>query len=427
MRVRSLMSGTRHSREDGAVAIIVAIMMVLLVGMGAFAVDFGAAYATKRQLSTAADAAALAAAEYYASQVGQTCSALSDSSTLFTAAQTSADAAFTANMTGPYFASEAPPPTGVLSSPVCSPQGSLFVTFGDGATTKTVLAGVFGVKQITTSRQATSEISVPNIGTGLRPAALCLSKHSAGAVVNGPPYSVAPVYFPDPVCGTPPGHAPGNWYLLRCPGQGSGSDALLGNYLLNGCPEPVQIINTDLDADSDGNQITGSGDSDTIDDTAATIIPTLAAGCVTSGNPAECLVASTGNKFDSGIDGCPPATPSGGYTAAEALYCLTQNATTVLFPVFYPGSVLGTGTNAHYPIYGLLSATICGFHTTSGKGAVNSSSSKCSGAEAPASPTTPDYLLLKFSTYQSFGRSGGGTCAIGANCDGGNRQVSLVR
>lgn len=417
------MTGTRRSREDGAVAIIVAILMVLLVGMGAFAVDFGAAYATKRQLSTAADAAALAAAEYYGSQVGQTCSALIGSDALYAAAQSSADAVFTANMSGPYFASAAPPPTGTLSRPVCSSQGSLFVTFGDGATTKTVLAGVFGVKQITTSRQAVAEVSVPNVGTGLRPIALCLSLSSAEAVDSNP-NSVVPVYFPDPTCG----NVPGNWYLLRCPGQGSSSDSQLGSYLLNGCPEPVQIIDTDLDSDSDGNQITGNGDGDLTDDTAVTIIPTLDAGCLISGNPANCLVASTGNKFDSGIDGCPPGTPSGGYTAAEALYCLTQNATTVLFPVFFPGSVIGQGgTNAQYPIYGLLGATVCGFHTTSGKGAVNDISSKCSGAAFPASPTTPDYLLLKWSTYQSYGQSSGSTCALGTGCDGGNRQVSLVQ
>jgi hypothetical protein len=55
----------RRRDERGAVAIIVAGLMVVLVGMSAFTVDLGMAYATKRQLSTASDAAALAADAYY--------------------------------------------------------------------------------------------------------------------------------------------------------------------------------------------------------------------------------------------------------------------------------------------------------------------------------------------------------------------------
>ncbi|HSN05775.1 MAG TPA: pilus assembly protein TadG-related protein, partial [Candidatus Angelobacter sp.] len=52
----------RDRGDRGAVAILVAIMAVLLVGMAAFAVDFGMAYANKTSLQKAADAAALAVA-----------------------------------------------------------------------------------------------------------------------------------------------------------------------------------------------------------------------------------------------------------------------------------------------------------------------------------------------------------------------------
>ena len=51
-----------REREQGAVAVIVAVLATLLLGLAAFAVDFGQAYAVKRQLSVAADASALDAA-----------------------------------------------------------------------------------------------------------------------------------------------------------------------------------------------------------------------------------------------------------------------------------------------------------------------------------------------------------------------------
>jgi hypothetical protein len=55
--------------ERGAVAIIVAFSSVLLLIMAAFVVDFGQAYANKRQSQTAADAAVLAAGTTYSSQL----------------------------------------------------------------------------------------------------------------------------------------------------------------------------------------------------------------------------------------------------------------------------------------------------------------------------------------------------------------------
>ena len=52
---------------------MVGLLSVVLVGMCAFTVDFGMAYATKRQLSTASDAAALAADMVYKSDYKGLC------------------------------------------------------------------------------------------------------------------------------------------------------------------------------------------------------------------------------------------------------------------------------------------------------------------------------------------------------------------
>ena len=63
----------RPPRDDrGVAAIMTVILLVVLIGMAAFAVDLGAAYTNKRQLSIGADAAALAAAKSYATQPVQT-------------------------------------------------------------------------------------------------------------------------------------------------------------------------------------------------------------------------------------------------------------------------------------------------------------------------------------------------------------------
>jgi Flp pilus assembly protein TadG len=65
MRVR--FSLPRRRRDDqGAVAAVFAISLVVLFGMSAVAVDVGDIYSTRRNLITGADAAALAAAQEYA-------------------------------------------------------------------------------------------------------------------------------------------------------------------------------------------------------------------------------------------------------------------------------------------------------------------------------------------------------------------------
>lgn len=51
---------SRFRDESGAVAVVVALVMIILVGLTAFAVDAGYMYSIRRQLQSAADAAALA-------------------------------------------------------------------------------------------------------------------------------------------------------------------------------------------------------------------------------------------------------------------------------------------------------------------------------------------------------------------------------
>jgi len=52
----------RLRNDDGSIAIIVAIVMVVLLGMATLVVDVGRLYVERRQLQNGADAAALAVA-----------------------------------------------------------------------------------------------------------------------------------------------------------------------------------------------------------------------------------------------------------------------------------------------------------------------------------------------------------------------------
>ncbi|MFA9445199.1 pilus assembly protein TadG-related protein [Egicoccus sp. AB-alg6-2] len=65
----------RLNQEDGAVAVIVALLLVVLVGVGALAVDAGNLYWERRALQNGADAAALAAAQDFASNSAGTAEA----------------------------------------------------------------------------------------------------------------------------------------------------------------------------------------------------------------------------------------------------------------------------------------------------------------------------------------------------------------
>lgn len=61
-RMSGTEAGVSADDERGAVTILVALMMVILLGMGALAIDVGAMYAEKAQLQNGADASALAIA-----------------------------------------------------------------------------------------------------------------------------------------------------------------------------------------------------------------------------------------------------------------------------------------------------------------------------------------------------------------------------
>lgn len=95
----------RERDERGAVALLAGLLAVVLLGICAFTVDFGMAYATKRQLSSASDAAALAADAIYKSDYKGLCtvpgndpnSPVAANASVRAAAESAADSLFTQN------------------------------------------------------------------------------------------------------------------------------------------------------------------------------------------------------------------------------------------------------------------------------------------------------------------------------------------
>ena len=93
-----LMSRVRRD-ERGAVAVVVALMMIVLCICAALVTDFGMAYVNKRQAQTAADAAVLAAGRVIAGQSGS-CADLTANTALMSGANAAADQLRLANLPG---------------------------------------------------------------------------------------------------------------------------------------------------------------------------------------------------------------------------------------------------------------------------------------------------------------------------------------
>jgi Flp pilus assembly protein TadG len=93
--------GFVHVDEEGVVAVVVAISLFLLFGAAALAIDLGSGWATKRDLNTDLDAAALAGARTLADETRVDASSCpaggSATSSLQTAVESSVDSLVTAN------------------------------------------------------------------------------------------------------------------------------------------------------------------------------------------------------------------------------------------------------------------------------------------------------------------------------------------
>ncbi len=157
----------RVVNDEGAVAVLVGLMAVFLTGMLAFAVDLGNAYSVQRRLSTAADGAALAAAQELGNR-NAACGAgvtASDRS----AGRTVADD-YSSNRNAPGSALQA----GAAGFGLACPSGSGgLVTVRNSKRVDFTFGNLFGVGNVQPDGEATARYGLLESMTGLRPFGLC--------------------------------------------------------------------------------------------------------------------------------------------------------------------------------------------------------------------------------------------------------------
>ncbi len=212
--MRRLTHTTRSER--GAVTAITAIAIVALLGAAALAIDVGVGWHTRRNLVTTTDAAALAAAQSYASGVA--------------GCPTVASQWVTSNQ-----------PTATMTA--CDPAvngGAGTVTVDAEETIGTFFAKAIGLNSIDTDSSSTAEWGAPISATGLRPFGLCADADPIQAFLADPDTTQTHVisYTKDDPNECGGNDVPGNWGTIDFD-FGSNSNADTKDWILNGYQGPV--------------------------------------------------------------------------------------------------------------------------------------------------------------------------------------------
>jgi hypothetical protein len=393
-----VMSRPVTGQESGATAVLVAILSTVLFGMAAFTTDLGMAFVSKRQLQTASDAAAIAAASVYTEYPGN-CPALRDDSAAKTLAQAAGDDLRESNRPGS---------SGESLSVLCSPDGHLEVSYKSSGDTPVYFGGVLGhdEDEIQASRTATATVDVPDSVVGMRPYAMC----SHDLPDSGFPSTVRKVAFPQ----TGPAASPckklsGGWWAVQCPDEPKDIE----KQTREGCDNAVGVV---------PGQDAHVGDPVALSDH----LVNSSEGCG-GGLDQDCLEADTGTDLFNG------------HGLASVWRGLLGQ--TIVIPVFCGGSdcdedaIDGTGTNGRYPVHRLAAVTVCGFHFKKQSDSweqiedgVCGDDNNPNGWNAADGGNDQVYFLFVFSTVQTSGTTGASTCALGdAECDSGLRRVLLTQ
>ncbi len=310
--------------EQGAIALMAAMLCVVLFAVAAIAVDLGMAYVSKRQLQTAADAGVLAATQVYKGQ-SDSCATLLTNSTLRQQAQQAADKWAEANRPGK------------VGNPIelsCPAGGGISVRYSVSGSTGTSFTGIFnGPRLDQHGRAAGANIgSVMNVG-GLRPWGICSQVvTTSGNVIFVPMLDGSTTASSGTqVCGNQ--GPPGGWWIATCTGQ-SNANGATALTVLNGCAQTYTAV---------PNQ-TGAMEPD----------PALQP-------PGGLLPVGVGEQHLSDVR--TPATTS--TTRPTAWQTLVGQ--TIQMPVFCVRTkcsnmaVAGNGNNAAYAIQQIATVEVCGF------------------------------------------------------------------
>ncbi len=347
----------RLRRDDrGAVAVTVSILMVVFIGLSAFTIDYGHAYAQRRALSSTADGAALAAAEEFrlTRTSGQTCTQMVAANA--SAATSAANLVKTAN---------GPQSSEVTVSYSCD-GGYLMVTATMTKNTNAFFGGVFGRNSYDLSRTSKAVVApAGSVRGAFRPFGLCevdafrvLAGLTSGSDANSGTVIVKLARTPGTSCGVGPNETvsgEGNESRIRL-GPEAGLDTYLKAMLYTG--------NTTLSIDGSGNVI-----------------------C----------------QFPSIPDGWCGAYPGVGGTNSQVTDAInTLLDTTFMFPVY--NQTRNSGSNTEYRISGFISAKLCGWQLknieeSQGKPKVNAGTCYDGSALKKFDKADGDALQLRAARY----------------------------
>jgi Flp pilus assembly protein TadG len=340
----------RADSEGGAIAIIVAILSVVLLLMAAFAVDIGNAYAVKRQLSVAADAAALDAARAVATAKsggvpilggGRGCSTWTP--TQAAAAQAAAQSAATATNASNDKSGES---TVDKVTVTCVGDSRVEVSVDNSRNLPVFFGGIANAGGYKPARSATAAV-IPRLAVGgLRPYAACNTVVDAAAASPGTTF----VMDLDNQIGLCNSTAAGNWGIVDFDG-GSNPTGDIRAWTGSGYPNPLDAPSSDLPGDPGANL-----------------------GPVTT-------------QLDSLIDQI------------------------VLFPVvtgYTPGS--GSGSNGRFDLVGFVGAKVCAYYLSNTQ--YNYGSCYDAAKAAPYQSARPRVRFIQFQyvDYTTSYSGGGATC-----------------
>lgn len=236
--MRVLLRRLDRDDERGAVAIMAALLLVVLLVAAAFAVDAGNAYAQNRQLSVAADAAALAAAAKVGEQLppGNPCTSAFTASQTGLATQVANDLNAANNRANGPGDSE---PVDSITVTCVAEDGNEYieVTVENSRTVPTTMAQLIGIDSLQPGAQATARFARVQAVGGLRPWAVCDETAKAAELAPNQTF-VTGLDNKVGVCSKGP--TAGNWGSIDFDG-GANAAGDLARWTRDGYPGPVTI------------------------------------------------------------------------------------------------------------------------------------------------------------------------------------------
>lgn len=406
--------------ESGATAVLVALLATAMVGMLVFTADFGLAYANKRAAQTAADASALGAAGVFAQQPKRDCEEILLSG--LAAAQAEAAAKVGDNDTA------SSPGTLTMPRPTCE-DGQLVVRTTVTAPSPNFFGGLFGkTDSYQVTRSAAAVVEAGTTGPRLRPMALCAADLPADASVGTAFNLYAPgdgdgktgTDWGSSSCPLPDNTGAGNWWTLDCPNEsdsdGNGTAAVEAQ-IRDGCSTPISVVPGQ-----------GSLSGEALNNHLSAACPS-----VSTSDPFACLGGDPGQPDAGHIEKAWRELINAGKVVPIPVFCTSPKPDGTGDGKCARPSITGTGTNAVFPVHKLIAVQVCGFHF----GKQNKVKYEradipgCGDAEPLLKKIQPDhsddlYITLVARNLMVSNVTADSECDLGADCDGGLRQVRMV-